>query len=49
MYDRGVQTLFDGDWKRAKLSRDAYEARLAAADKRYGELLETLLGALKAS
>jgi hypothetical protein len=48
MYERGVQTLFDGDWKRAKLSRSAYDTRLAAADKQYSELLDALIEGLKA-
>jgi hypothetical protein len=47
MYERGVQTLFDGDWKRAKLSKEAYETRLTAADKRYSDVLDALIGALK--
>ena len=49
MYERGVQTVFDGNWKRAKLSREEYGTRLAAADKRYGELLDVLIAALKSS
>lgn len=49
LYERGVQTLFDGNWKRAKLSREAYDTRLAAADKRYSELLDALINGLKAS
>ena len=48
MYERGVQTLFDGNWKRAKLSREAYDTRLAAADKRYSEVLDALISGLKA-
>lgn len=48
MYERGVQTLFDGNWKRAKLSRETYDSRLAAADKRYSELLDALIDGLKA-
>ena len=47
MYERGVQTLFDGDWKRARLSKEAYETRLAAADKRYSDVLDALIEALK--
>ena len=47
VYERGVQTLFDGNWKRAKVSREVYDARLAAADKRYSELLDALINGLK--
>jgi hypothetical protein len=47
MYERGVQMLFDGDWKRARLSKEAYETRLAAADQRYSDVLDALIGALK--
>jgi hypothetical protein len=49
MYERGVQTLFDGNWKRAKLSREAYDDQLAAADKRYTQLLDALINGLTAS
>lgn len=48
MYEHGVQTLFDGNWKRAKMSREAYDARLTSADKRYTELLDALIDGLKA-
>ena len=48
LYERGVQTLFDGNWKRAKLSREAYDGRLVTADKRYSELLDALIAGLKA-
>ena len=47
MYERGAQTLFDGNWKRAKLSREEYDSRLAAADKRYSEVLDALIAGLK--
>lgn len=48
MYERGVdQMLFDGNWKRAHLSKAAYDAKIAGADTQYSRLLEVLIAALK--
>jgi len=50
MYERGtVQTVFDGDWRRQKLSRAEYEQRLQKADAEYARLLGVLVQGLKAS
>jgi hypothetical protein len=50
MYERGVdQTLFDGNWKKARLSKSQYDERVTAADARYSRLLEILIGSLKTS
>jgi hypothetical protein len=47
MYEHGTdQTLFDGDWKRARLSKAAYEKRIADADASYSRLLEILVTAI---
>ncbi|HET7697534.1 MAG TPA: hypothetical protein VFK57_17590 [Vicinamibacterales bacterium] len=47
MYEQGSkQTLFDGDWKRMKLSKEAYEKRLSEADQRYTELLKILVSSV---
>ena len=44
LYEQGsTQTLFDGDWKRMKVSREDYEKKLADADRRYTQLLEILI------
>jgi hypothetical protein len=43
MYERGRdQTIFDGDWKRQKLSRKDYEAKLQKADSDYARMLSLL-------
>lgn len=39
--------LFDGDHRKAKMSKDEYTAAFAAADERYAKLLELLLAQLK--
>ena len=40
MYERGKdQTIFDGDWKRQKISKADYEARAAKADEDYSRIL----------
>jgi hypothetical protein len=36
-------TIFDGDWRKHKLSEKEYEQQLTAADERYSRLLEILL------
>jgi hypothetical protein len=43
------QTLFDGDWKRARLSKTAYDEKLSTADGQYSRLLEILIAGLNAS
>lgn len=46
MYENGkTQTIFDGDWKKQKLSQAAYHERAQAADERYARLLRALLAA----
>jgi hypothetical protein len=46
MYENGkTQTIFDGDWKKQKLSQAAYQERAKAADERYARLLRALLSA----
>ncbi|MEO7274274.1 MAG: hypothetical protein ABIX28_16425 [Vicinamibacterales bacterium] len=45
MYERGkAQTIFDGDWKRQKLSKKDYEDKRQKADSDYSRML-TLLAA----
>jgi hypothetical protein len=49
MYERGtVQTVFDGDWKRQKLSKEQYDEKLRKADAEYGRLLQLLTDGVKA-
>jgi hypothetical protein len=46
MYEDGnTQTIFDGDWKKQKLSQTAYEQRVKEADARYAQLLAALVSA----
>jgi hypothetical protein len=46
MYENGTaQTVFDGDWRRQKISETAYENRLKHADARYTAMLSALLTA----
>lgn len=40
--------LFDGDHRKAKMSKEEYAAAFAAADERYAKLLELLIAQLKA-
>lgn len=50
MYEHGKdQTLFDGNWKKARLSKADYDGKLSAADGQYSRLLEVLIASLKAS
>jgi hypothetical protein len=37
-----TSTLFDGDWKKAKISEDEYTKAFAAADERYARMLTLL-------
>ena len=43
----GKRTMFDGDWKKQKLSEQDYLKAFAAADDRYTQLLTALLAQLK--
>ena len=46
MYEQGTrQTLFDGDWKRMKMSKADYDRKLSEADERYTQLLTILVSA----
>lgn len=46
MYENGkTQTIFDGDWKKQKLSQSAYRERTRTADQQYARLLRALLAA----
>lgn len=46
MYENGsTQTIFDGDWKKQKLSQAAYQERARSADQKYAHLLRALLEA----
>ncbi len=47
--DGGTQTIFDGNWKRLKMSESAYEQKLKNADARYAHLLTTLVAAAEAA
>ena len=48
MYENGTtQTIFDGNWKKQKLSETAYHQRFREADARYARLLSALLGAAR--
>jgi hypothetical protein len=50
MYERGTeQTVFDGNWRRQKLSRSEYEQRVQKADAEYARLLGVLAQGLRAS
>jgi hypothetical protein len=48
MYEHAKdQTLFDGNWKRAGLSKAAYDQKVSDADGQYSRLLEILIAGLK--
>jgi hypothetical protein len=50
MYERGTaQTIFDGDWKRQKVSKSAYDEKLRKADAEYSRLLGVLSESLRVS
>jgi hypothetical protein len=50
VYENGVtQTMFDGDWKKQKLSETEYRRRFDQADARYAEILNGLATELKRS
>jgi hypothetical protein len=49
MYERGTaQTIFDGDWKRQKMSKQDYEDKLQKADSEYNRMLTLLAEHLEA-
>jgi len=43
----GKRTMFDGDWKRQKLTEQEYMKAFSAADERYTQILMALIGQLK--
>ena len=44
MYEDGTtQTIFDGNWKKQKLSESEYQQRLKSAEERYARLLSVLI------
>ncbi len=43
----GKRTLFDGDWKKQRLSEEEYMKIFAAADSRYAEMLTALIAQVK--
>lgn len=45
--DAGKTTIFDGDWKKAKISEQDYQKAFAAADERYCQILQALIAQLK--
>jgi hypothetical protein len=50
MYERNTaQTIFDGDWKRQKISKPEYDEKLRKADAEYSRLLGVLTETLRAT
>ena len=50
MYEHGKdQTIFDRDWKRQKISKADYEAKVEKADDQYGQILALLTQSLQAA
>lgn len=48
MYEDGSkQTIFDGDWRKQKLSQADYQKKFAAADAEYARLLSLLIAEVK--
>lgn len=43
----GKRTMFDGDWKKQKISEEDYQKTFATADDRYSQMLTALLAQLK--
>ena len=43
----GKRTMFDGDWKKQKLSEQDYMKAFSTADERYAQLLAALLAEVK--
>jgi hypothetical protein len=49
-YEHGAKSYaFDGDWKKAKLSEDAYMKAFSDADERYARILNLLIAQAKTS
>ena len=46
--NNGSRTIFDGDWKKQKMSEEDYMKAFAAADERYAQVLTALAGAAEA-
>jgi hypothetical protein len=45
--NKGTRTMFDGDWRKQKMSEEDYMKAFTAADERYTEMLTALLAQLK--
>ena len=45
--EAGKTTIFDGDWKKAKVSEQDYQKTFSAADERYSQILQALIAQLK--
>jgi hypothetical protein len=45
--NKGARTVFDGDWRKQKLSEEDYMKAFAAADERYTQVLMALLAQMK--
>ena len=45
--EAGKTTIFDGDWKKAKISEQDYQKMFSAADERYSQILRALIAQLK--
>lgn len=43
----GKRTMFDGDWKKQKLSEEVYMTNFGVADERYAQILTALLAQAK--
>jgi hypothetical protein len=43
----GKRTIFDGDWKKQKLTEEEYMKAFSAADQRYFDILSVLLAQLQ--
>lgn len=48
IYEEGnARTMFDGDWKKQKLTEDDYMKKFAAADEKYARMLAALIAQVK--
>ena len=48
IYSKGdTRFPFDGDWKKRKLSEDAYMSTFSEADTHYARMLESLIAEMK--
>jgi hypothetical protein len=45
--NKGARTVFDGDWRKQKMSEEDYMKAFAAADERYAQVLTALLAQMK--